>query len=167
MAKELIRKHLDSRTFCRACLKASLFTDEAFDPPPTASSKAFLFTSRSALSFFNKAMASFSWSFVASPAFTAALSALTLLPWSSATACASRTSFSTWSRSTPIPSSSSSSSSSLSLSVSGRSAPAPPSSPSPASRKSPISRRFGRLREKAFRLQGRRGGEEGSRLNVG
>ena len=123
MAKELIRKHLDSRTFCRACLKASLFTDEAFDPPPTASSKAFLFTSRSALSFFNKAMASFSWSFVASPAFTAALSALTLLPWSSATACASRTSFSTWSRSTPIPSSSSSSSS-LSLSVSGRSAPA-------------------------------------------
>ena len=132
MAKELIRKHLDSRTFCRACLKASLFTDEAFDPPPTASSKAFLFTSRSALSFFNKAMAWFSWSFVASPAFTAALSALTLLPWSSATACASRTSFSTWSRSTPIPSSSSSSSSSLSLSVSGRSAP--PSSPSPASR---------------------------------
>ena len=129
MAKELIRKHLDSRTFCRACLKASLFTDEAFDPPPTASSKAFLFTSRSALSFFNKAMAWFSWSFVASPAFTAALSALTLLPWSSATACASRTSFSTWSRSTPIPSSSSSSSS-LSLSVSGRSAPAPPSSPS-------------------------------------
>ena len=166
MAKELIRKHLDSRTFCRACLKASLFTDEAFDPPPTASSKAFLFTSRSALSFFNKAMASFSWSFVASPAFTAALSALTLLPWSSATACASRTSFSTWSRSTPIPSSSSSSSSSLSLSVSGRSAPAPPSSPSRIPKISNFEA-IRRLREKAFRLQGRRGGEEGSRLNVG
>ena len=166
MAKELIRKHLDSRTFCRACLKASLFTDEAFDPPPTASSKAFLFTSRSALSFFNKAMASFSWSFVASPAFTAALSALTLLPWSSATACASRTSFSTWSRSTPIPSSSSSSSS-LSLSVSGRSAPASlfPLAVNP--RKISNFEAIRRLREKAFRLQGRRGGEEGSRLNVG